>query len=67
MNNSIQHLNQHDLAKRWRMSQRTLERWRWLGIGPAYLKVGGRVIYRLNDIEAYECNQRKETENCAGA
>jgi hypothetical protein len=36
------------------MSHRTLERWRWEGKGPRYLKVGGRVLYRLADIEAFE-------------
>ena len=35
-------------------SPRTLERWRWLKIGPAYLRAGGRILYRLEDIEAYE-------------
>lgn len=35
-------------------SPRTLERWRWRDQGPAYLKVGGRVVYRLTDIEAFE-------------
>lgn len=48
------HLNQIELADRWNISERTLERWRWRGEGPAYLKLGGRVIYRLQDIEAYE-------------
>ena len=47
-------LNQIDLARRWRISPRTLERWRWLGQGPRYLKLGGRVLYRVADIEAYE-------------
>ena len=55
------HLNQYELAKRWRMSQRTLERWRWLGIGPTYIKVGGRVIYSLEDVVAYEKKQKHLT------
>ncbi|WP_333779716.1 helix-turn-helix transcriptional regulator [Falsiroseomonas oryzae] len=42
------------LARRWSLSPRTLERWRWREQGPAYLKVGGRVVYRLEDVEAYE-------------
>jgi len=33
----------------------TLERWRTEGIGPKYLKLCGRVLYRLVDIEEYEC------------
>jgi len=47
-------LNQIDLSRRWKISLRTLERWRWLGEGPRYLKLGGRVLYRVADIEAYE-------------
>jgi hypothetical protein len=29
------------------MSPRTLERRRWIGDGPQFLKIGGRVIYRI--------------------
>jgi Helix-turn-helix domain len=49
----LQHLTQIELARRWRMSPRTLERWRWLKRGPAYLKLG-HVLYRLEDVEAFE-------------
>jgi len=48
------HLNQVHLARRWSLSPRTLERWRWLKQGPDYLKVGGRILYRVEDVEAYE-------------
>ena len=61
MDSTLEHLNQYELAKRWRMSQRTLERWRWLGTGPAYIKVGGRVIYSIDDIKAYETRQKHVT------
>jgi len=40
---------------------RTLERWRWLGRGPKYLKIGGRVVYRLEDIESYEAEQMRSS------
>jgi hypothetical protein len=50
----ISHFSQKELAFRWRMSPRTLERWRWSKTGPVHLKIGGRVIYRLEDIEAFE-------------
>lgn len=53
------HLIQADLAKRWRMSARTLERWRWQGIGPRYLKLGGRVVYPLEEIERFEAESLK--------
>ena len=48
------HLDQTHLARRWNISPRTLERWRWLKQGPTYLKLGGRIIYRLEDVEAFE-------------
>jgi hypothetical protein len=51
---SVRHLNQIELARRWNVSPRTLERWRWLGQGPVYLKLGGRVSYRLDDVVDYE-------------
>jgi predicted site-specific integrase-resolvase len=50
----MRHLSQNQLAERWNVSPRTLERWRWLGEGPVYLKLGGRVSYRLEDVEHYE-------------
>lgn len=46
--------SQEELAQRWLISKRTLERWRWLGTGPRYHKIGGRVIYKRDDIEAFE-------------
>ena len=47
-------INQIQLAARWGISHRTLERWRWTGEGPKFVKLGGRVVYRLSDIEEYE-------------
>ena len=52
------HLTQADLAKRWRVGERTLELWRLEGTGPCYLKIGGRVLYMLKDIEDYENSRR---------
>ena len=54
---ATKHLNQIDLATRWNISHRTLERWRWTGEGPRFVKLGGRVVYRLEDIEEYEREQ----------
>ena len=58
----IRHLTQDELAKRWRISPRTLERWRWLRLGPQYLKIGARVVYALEDVENFESAKRAETE-----
>lgn len=56
-----QFLNQVHLARRWQISPRTLERWRYTGEGPAYVKIGGRVVYKLADVEAYENGRRCES------
>ncbi len=57
----LRHLNQIELARRWSVSPRTLERWRWLKLGPAYLRLGGRIAYRVADIERYEAEHLRLT------
>ena len=59
------HLNQVQLARRWQLSPRTLERWRWLGQGPAFLKLGGRIVYRLDDVETFERAQLRTPASTA--
>jgi Helix-turn-helix domain len=56
----VRHLNQEQLAQRLGVSQRTLEGWRHRGKGPAYLRLEGRVAYRVIDVERFEieCLQR---------
>ena len=50
------------LAQRWNLNPTTLSQWRWNGRGPQYLKLGRRVMYRLEDIEAFEEQQvRRDT------
>lgn len=55
----VRHLDQQALADRWGLSIRTLERWRHLHQGPAFLKLGGRILYRLEDVEAFEAAQAR--------
>ncbi|HCB1867312.1 TPA: helix-turn-helix domain-containing protein [Citrobacter freundii] len=65
---SVKHLNQGQLAERWGLSEATLERWRSEGIGPVFLKLQGRVLYRAEDIEAFEAESlRKSTSERASA
>jgi hypothetical protein len=61
----VEHINQVELSRRWRLSPRTLERWRYRGTGPQYLKVGARILYRVADIEAFEAEQLQETRAMA--
>ena len=58
---NIKHFNQRDLADRWHVSEACLERWRSAGNGPVYLELQGRVLYRLEDIEAFEPESLRAT------
>lgn len=60
------HLTQMELAERWRVSHRTLERWRQRRVGVPYLKIGNRVAYRLADIEQYELERRQLPDAVVG-
>ena len=57
----LRHLSQLELARRWCISPRTLERWRWTGDGPQYIKLKGRVAYREADVEAFETDRLMES------
>jgi hypothetical protein len=54
-----QFLTQRELAERWKKRPRTLERWRWLGVGPEYIKAEGGVRYPLSRVQAYERERLK--------
>lgn len=60
---SPNYLNQAELARRFRVSPRTLERWRWKKTGPNFHKLGGKIVYAQSDIEAYERRRRAETHS----
>lgn len=51
-----QFLDVAELSARWdgKISVRTLGNWRTGGQGPKYVKVGGRVVYRVSDIIEWE-------------
>lgn len=47
-------LSELDVARRWGKSIRTLQRLRGNGMGPIFLRIGGRIHYLLTDVEAFE-------------
>lgn len=53
----MERLTEQQLAARWQMSVRTLQNWRWQGRGPRYLKIGARVLYPVEEVEAHEAGQ----------
>ncbi len=47
------YLRTPEAARFLSLSHRTLEKHRCYGTGPRYSKVGGRVVYRLDDLQAW--------------
>ena len=47
-----------ELAERWRISVKALQRWRQVGEGPSFVKIGRVVRYELRDVEAFEAVHR---------
>ena len=52
-------LLEHEVAERWRVSLRTMQRWRAAGIAPPHLRVGRRVLYPRTEVVAFEARRRK--------
>jgi len=61
------YINNDQTAKTIRISPRTLEKWRVQGRGPAYLKLGARVVYARRDIEQWLEAQRRTSTSQAAA
>lgn len=47
-------INENELATRWGVSPKTLQRWRSEGRGRRYLKLSKRVSYPLDEIFLFE-------------
>jgi len=58
-------LSNSEAAEFLGMSPDTLPRWRWARVGPAYLKVGRSIKYRLADLEAFLNESRVNPRNGA--
>lgn len=56
MSNDTTFLTPAQLAQRWNgaVTTGTLANWRNQGKGPAFQKIGSRVLYRLDQVQNYE-------------
>ena len=54
MTRDVNCLTPRELADRWKLSIRTLERWRVHPCGPAWITIGGSIRYRMKDVLAWE-------------
>ncbi len=52
---------EEEAAKRLRQPERTLQYWRWQGMGPRYVKQGRRVTYRREALDDWISKQERGT------
>ncbi len=56
------YLDTQEAAEYLRIRPATLDRWRSVGGGPAFIKLGGRVVYAQADLDAFaEAGRRTST------
>lgn len=53
-------MRERDLAARWGISRRTLQRWRAEHYGPPFVRIGGSIRYILTDVIAFEERKRHD-------
>lgn len=59
----MKRLTEKDLAERWGITTRTVQKWRVKGVGPAYIVIGQHtILYREEDVLAYERAKRQGGE-----
>jgi len=59
-------LEQDEAARLIRHSPRTLERQRWAGTGPPFLKIGRKVLYDRQELLAWARSHRRTSTSDAG-
>jgi predicted DNA-binding transcriptional regulator AlpA len=50
---TTRYVRTHEAARLLGISPRTLEKYRCHGSGPTFRKLGGRVVYAIDDLEAW--------------
>ena len=48
----------HEAAEVLRVNPGTLDNWRWLGRGPAYYRIEGKILYTEKDLTKYAASIR---------
>jgi len=60
------YLKTPDAAVHLGLSARTLEKHRCFGTGPVYRKLGGRIVYAIDDLEAWAAIGRRTSTSDPG-
>lgn len=52
------YVSEEEAAQYLGLSRVTLRRWRWIHQGPAWVRLGGTIRYRLADLDEYAMSRR---------
>lgn len=64
----LNEINTTDEAARYlRLQKQTLEAWRLKGIGPVFVKLGRRVVYRREALEQFMAERERRSTSDTGA
>lgn len=63
------YLTPEELSGRYKneISVKTLANWRSHGGGPKYSKIGGKILYPLNEVQAWEASRTVESTSQYGS
>jgi len=56
-------LTTKELAERWRVTEKSVLKWRREGKAPPFYTIHNRILYRLADVEELEEAKRKTTNS----
>ena len=59
INSEKEFLTALELAKRWRVDEHTVMRWRKQGKRPVFYRINGKILYKVADIEELELAKRQ--------
>ena len=54
-------LNEKQLAARWGIERKTIQKFRYQGGGPRFHKIGGSVRYAISDVLSFEETCKRES------
>lgn len=61
-------LDMREVAVRVNLTVATLQTCRWMGVDPPFQKIGGRVVYSADEVDAWKATQTKaKTEKVPGS
>ena len=63
MKTDTKHLTSRQLADRWGIKEGTLRNWRYIGEGPAFMKVGRSIRYRMANVLYYEKGMQRAAKH----